>query len=80
LIACSWRRLVICYIGDGIGPLPLVMVDSFTLLSRFILLSSVIRLDSVVVVAAANDAAASVNSTAGLLLSLKTGGEVAGEG
>jgi hypothetical protein len=34
----------------------------------------------VTVAAAANDAAASVNSTVGLLLSLKTGGEVAGEG
>ena len=60
-------------------PSPL-LVDSFTLLSRFILLSSVVRLESVVAVAAANDAAASVNSTVGLLLSLKTGGEVAGEG
>ena len=60
-------------------PSPL-LVDSFTLLSRFILLSSVVRLESVVAVAAANDAAVSVNSTVGLLLSLKTGGEVAGEG
>jgi hypothetical protein len=34
----------------------------------------------VVAVAAANDAAVSVNSTVGLLLSLKTGGEVAGKG
>ena len=60
-------------------PSPL-LVDSFTLLSRFILLSSVVRLESVVAVAAANDAAALVNSTVGLLLSLKTGGEVAGKG
>ena len=60
-------------------PSPL-FVDSFTLLSRFILLSSAVRLESVVAVAAANDAAASVNSTVGLLLSLKTRGEVAGEG
>ena len=64
-----------------IGPSPSLLVDSLicTLVSRFIL-SSVIRLESVVVVAAANDAAASVNSTVGLLLSLKMGGEVAGEG
>ena len=61
-------------------PSPLLVDSSFTLLSRFILLSSVVRLESVVAVAAANDAAVSVNSTVGLLLSLKTGGEVAGEG
>ena len=61
-------------------PSPLLVDSSFTLLSRFILLSSVVRLESVVAVAAANDAAVSVNSTVGLLLSLKTGGEVAGKG
>ena len=64
-----------------ISPLPSLFVAVVVLLSRFILSSSIIRLESVVVmVAAANDAAASVNSTVGLLLSLKMGGEVAGEG
>ena len=63
-----------------ISPLPSLFVAVVVLLSRFILLSSLFRLESVVAVAAANDAAASVNSTVGLLLSLKTGGEVAGEG